>query len=107
METGIISPSGRIGRGAFWLRWLICVVINVIATRVAIAIDFPLLGTIISLPVSVFIIIQGIKRVHDVGKPGWFVIIPIYNLILFLSGGTAGPNEYGADPAGGAAAAKT
>ena len=36
--------------------------------------------------------------VHDVNKSGWFLLIPIYNLILALTPGTVGPNEYGADP---------
>lgn len=25
------------------------------------------------------------RRMHDVGKSGWFMLVPIYNLVLFLS----------------------
>ena len=106
METGIMSASGRIGRGAFWLRWLIAVVINIVGGRVAAAVGIPMLSLVVSLPVTVFIIIQGVKRMHDVDKPGWYVIIPIYNLILMLGAGTAGANQYGADPSAAGAAAK-
>ena len=35
---------------------------------------------------------------HDVGKSGWFLLIPIYNLILACTEGFKGDNEYGADP---------
>ena len=35
---------------------------------------------------------------HDVGKSGWFILIPIYNLILACTDGVQGDNEYGADP---------
>jgi uncharacterized membrane protein YhaH (DUF805 family) len=35
---------------------------------------------------------------HDVGKSGWHLLIPVYNLILLLTEGTRGPNEYGEDP---------
>jgi uncharacterized membrane protein YhaH (DUF805 family) len=35
---------------------------------------------------------------HDVGNSGWFILIPIYNLILALTSGNTGPNEYGPDP---------
>ncbi len=35
---------------------------------------------------------------HDVGKSGWFLLIPIYNLILACTAGDEGENEYGADP---------
>jgi len=40
----------------------------------------------------------GWKRMHDVGKSGAFIFIPIYNLILACTPGDAGPNEYGPDP---------
>ena len=44
-----------------------------------------------------------IRRVHDHDKSGWFVLIPIYNLILYLTEGTKGPNRFGPDPKGGQA----
>ena len=40
----------------------------------------------------------GIRRMHDVGKSGWFILIPIYNIILAATEGQAGGNEYGEDP---------
>lgn len=40
----------------------------------------------------------GVRRMHDVGKSGWILLIPIYNLILSLTEGTKGENEYGANP---------
>ncbi len=39
-----------------------------------------------------------VRRMHDVNKSGWFVLIPIYNIILACTAGTAGTNEYGYDP---------
>jgi uncharacterized membrane protein YhaH (DUF805 family) len=35
---------------------------------------------------------------HDVGKSGWFLLIPIYNLILACTNGETGANQYGPDP---------
>lgn len=29
---------------------------------------------------------------------GWFLLIPIYNLILAFTEGDKGPNQYGEDP---------
>ena len=26
-----------------------------------------------------------VRRVHDVGKSGWFILVPIYNIILFVT----------------------
>jgi uncharacterized membrane protein YhaH (DUF805 family) len=45
------------------------------------------------------------KRMHDYGKSGWWLLIPVYGAIvaMFLPG-TAGPNQFGPDPKGAAAA---
>ena len=40
----------------------------------------------------------GIRRMHDVNKSGWYILIPIYSLILCFTKGTEGPNDYGVDP---------
>ncbi len=37
---------------------------------------------------------------HDVNKSGWYILIPIYNLILACTEGTKGHNDYGNDPKG-------
>lgn len=39
-----------------------------------------------------------VRRMHDVNKSGWFLLIPIYNFILTVSDGTKGDNKYGPDP---------
>ena len=40
----------------------------------------------------------GVRRMHDLGKSGWFIWIPVYNLILAASNGQTGTNRYGPDP---------
>jgi uncharacterized membrane protein YhaH (DUF805 family) len=45
-----------------------------------------------------FILIQTVKRVHDVNKSGWFLLVPFYNLYLILVEGTDGNNDYGLVP---------
>lgn len=46
-----------------------------------------------------------VRRLHDVGKSGWFyfiALIPfvggIWLLVLFCTEGDQGPNQYGSDP---------
>ena len=39
-----------------------------------------------------------VRRMHDVGKSGWYILIPVYNLILFFTNGDNGQNDYGSDP---------
>ncbi len=58
----------------------------------------PLLATVYDLVVIVPGIAVGVRRMHDVGKSGWYILIPIYNLILAFTDGNVGPNEYGPDP---------
>lgn len=59
---------------------------------------FTLLGTIYSLAVFIPSIAVAVRRMHDVGKSGWFILIPIYNLILACTNGESGENKFGADP---------
>ncbi len=42
-----------------------------------------------------------IRRMHDTDKSGWFILIPLYNLILACTEGTIGENRFGSDPKNG------
>lgn len=103
METNILTVQGRIRRSIFWIRWGVAAVINFtlgVVMGAAPKSDIILLVLVGSLLTSAFILIQGAKRMHDVGKSGWYFLIPIYNIILAFTDGTAGTNEYGEDPKG-------
>ena len=39
-----------------------------------------------------------VRRVHDTGKSGWLMLIPIYNLVLYCMKGNQGHNKYGENP---------
>ena len=46
-----------------------------------------------------FILAQSVKRSHDLGQSGWYVLLPFYNpFFLLFSEGVLGKNEYGEDP---------
>ncbi len=53
---------------------------------------------VLQLVVLIPSIAVGIRRMHDLDKSGWFIIIPFYNLYLTCLEGTKGPNKYGPDP---------
>ena len=57
-----------------------------------------ILANIYFLAVLIPSIAVGVRRMHDVNKSGWFIIIPFYNLILAICKGTEGDNKYGSDP---------
>jgi uncharacterized membrane protein YhaH (DUF805 family) len=57
-----------------------------------------ILSLVYNLAVLVPSIAVAVRRMHDVGKSGWFVLIPIYNLILACTNSQPGDNEYGPNP---------
>lgn len=55
-------------------------------------------GNIYQLAVFIPTIAVGVRRMHDVGKRGWYILIPIYNFLLTIRQGTSGYNKHGSDP---------
>jgi uncharacterized membrane protein YhaH (DUF805 family) len=85
--------SGRARRSEYWYFFLF----NTIIFLVLADLD-DLISRIYRLAVLIPSIAVAVRRMHDVGKSGWFVLVPIYNFILVCTNGVQGDNEYGADP---------
>jgi uncharacterized membrane protein YhaH (DUF805 family) len=90
--------SGRARRSEYWYFALINILISVALTMLGAAMRMPILDSIYSLVVLIPSLAVAVRRMHDVNKSGWYILIPIYNLILACTDGTAGDNEYGSDP---------
>jgi uncharacterized membrane protein YhaH (DUF805 family) len=90
--------SGRARRSEYWYFFLFNVIIAFVLGFVGGLTKMPIISTIYTLAVLIPGIAVGVRRMHDVGKSGWFLLIPIYNLILACTDGVKGDNEYGADP---------
>jgi uncharacterized membrane protein YhaH (DUF805 family) len=90
--------SGRARRSEYWFFYLFNVIITVFLTVVGIFINFHFLGYLFSLVMLIPQLAVGVRRMHDVGKSGFFILIPIYNLILTLTEGEANENQYGPNP---------
>lgn len=104
----LLQFDGRINRAKYWLGVVILWVLSIIAYVLVSALDS--VGAILAFLVWIAIIwpalaIQ-IKRWHDRGKSGWWILIVFVPLIgslwaLIECGflpGDDGPNEYGPDP---------
>lgn len=79
--------NGRASRSEYWWFFLFSFVLCYI----------PVIGMILALGLIVPSIAVAIRRMHDIGKCGWFCIIPIYSLVLAAQEST-GPNKYGTGP---------
>ena len=103
LKTKYAQFNGRARRAEYWyfvlFNFIISLVINLI-TRATGSTAIAGLGGLVSLALLIPGIAVAIRRMHDVGKSGWFVLIPFYNLYLACTEGTRGPNEYGEDPKG-------
>lgn len=73
--------SGTTTRQQYWLFFLGA---NG-ATFLAAAIAGSVIGNVLSIFFLIPTITAGVRRLHDVGRSGWFLLIPVYNLILLAS----------------------
>lgn len=93
--------KGRARRSEYWY----FVLINTLVSTALSFVDGLLMPTgsgFLSLAYTLAVLVPSIavciRRMHDVGKSGWFALIPIYNFILAITEGTKGANEHGSDP---------
>jgi uncharacterized membrane protein YhaH (DUF805 family) len=95
----MFSADGRIGRQAFWMAWLVLLGVNTVGQWV------PVIGQLAAL-VSLFCFACiYAKRLHDMGKSGWWQVIPIVlgpvlliGSALWLGFGAAAIALNGGDP---------
>lgn len=90
--------KGRSRRSEYWYFTLFSVLISIALKGIDYALHIEYIDTLYSLAVLIPSVAVGVRRMHDVNKSGWFILIPIYNLILACTEGVEGSNEYGRDP---------
>lgn len=92
--------NGRARRKEYWMFFLANVLISFILGFILglISPGLVLIGNLYSLAVLVPSIAVAVRRMHDIDKEWWYMLIPFYNVYLACQEGTQGPNQYGADP---------
>ena len=102
--------TGRSARSEYWWWVLFTIIVSVVLGFV----DFLLfcfrmgqvgiLGAIYSLATMIPSIAVGVRRLHDLAKSGWWLLIifiPLIGVLVllfwFVQRGTVGPNEFGND----------
>lgn len=96
-----VDFNGRAGRPEYWWFVLAMVIASLVVSLV--------LGDIVALLLHLALLLPsisaGVRRMHDMGKSGWFLLVSLIPLvgwiivIYWLAQPTVGPNEYGEGPA--------
>lgn len=101
--------TGRAGRREYWmfvLAYILAAIAAMIVGRIALgASGGQLLYALVVLALFIPSLALGFRRLHDVDKSAWWLLIGLIPLIgglvlLFFAvqPGTVGPNRYGPDP---------
>lgn len=94
------SFEGRIHRAEYGLTMLLFIICLLSINILMIETRFTAFFCFLLIPLIWFYSAQSAKRCHDMGKSGWWQIVPFYILILLLVDGQSQTNQYGYDPKG-------
>lgn len=106
------SFSGRARRKEYWMFVLIAVLIAIflaladgITGTYSSELGFGLLGGLFLLAILIQSIAVGVRRLHDTGRSGWWLLLnliplvgPIIVLVLMALEGQSADNAYGPNP---------
>ncbi|WP_312144776.1 DUF805 domain-containing protein [Brevundimonas sp.] len=77
--SAMFSFNGRLRRQHFWISWLILLGAGVVLGWI------PIIGTILSIAMIWPNVAIVVKRLHDMGKTGWFAVVPwVANIVGFI-----------------------
>jgi len=85
--------DGRQSRSSFW--WWILFIVIVKAALETLSNSLQSLWTIaVFLPT----LSGAVRRIHDVNKSGWLILVPVYNIYILCQKGMIGENRFGTAP---------
>ena len=97
--------NGRARRKEYWLFFLLYFIAIVIANVIDVfALTMGIIGIIVSLGLFIPSLAVGVRRLHDINRSGWWMLIglipligAIVLLVFFCKDGTNGSNPFGED----------
>lgn len=97
--------SGRARRKEYWMFTLFYAIFEIVLMAVGYAIDFPALVAIFVVALLLPSLAVTVRRLHDTGRTGWWILIGIVPLVGFIvmlvflcSDSQPGENKYGPSP---------
>ena len=85
--------KGRASRAEYWWWTLFTVILGLVGSSIHSSVGS--LAQLVTLLPSISV---AVRRMHDVDRVGWFIFVPIYNLILGLRQGDLTENRFGPPP---------
>jgi len=107
--SNYVNFSGRAQRSAYWWWFLFVIIVDIVASLIDGMLGVQIVAALAGLAMLLPSIAVGVRRLHDLDKSGWWLLIGLIPLIgaivliiFFVQKGTTGPNRFGPDPPGGA-----
>lgn len=101
-----VNFEGRASRSSFWWWVLFAVIASIVANILDSAVDVAIFSVIVGLGLLLPGLSKAIRRLHDTGRTGWWVLIGlipligfIVLLIFYLEKSEPADNQYGPVPA--------
>lgn len=115
LKNNYANFQGRARRSEYWWFTLFSMIVSTVAQIVMgavaatgstiLALIFGIAFLVLMLGLIIPSIAVSIRRMHDTGRSGWWLLIGFIPLIgflvilyFFVQRGTVGPNDWGADP---------
>jgi len=92
--------EGRARRKEYWMFVLFNMIAAFVIGFIAGMIHVPILSNVYALAVLVPSIAVGVRRMHDTDHSGWWLLVPIVNLVFAVTDSQPGPNRFGENPKG-------
>ena len=86
--------DGRIKRNEYLISFIVFVIFTYLVPEIIKSNKELSILELLYIPMFWFIIAQGSKRCHDIGKAGCFQIIPFFVLTMLFKSSDKGSNEY-------------
>ena len=97
--------EGRAGRQEFWMFVLFSVIVSIVVSIIGNFLHLPFLSGLYGLAVLLPSLGVEVRRLHDIDKSGWWILIEfvpvigfIWLLVLLCMAGKPGPNRFGPNP---------
>jgi uncharacterized membrane protein YhaH (DUF805 family) len=100
-----VDFSGRARRSEYWWFALFNFIVGIVANVIDRVIGHTILGVVVSLALLLPGLSVGVRRLHDTGRSGWWLLIGliplvggIVLLVFFVGDSNPGDNQHGPSP---------